>query len=72
MSINNSKLEQFNNSKPGPIMESWKYIFALEKRLQSTCNKADEYRKRLTALDSKKKKLVLNEKRPQIRLSEQV
>lgn len=50
-------IEPFNNAKPGPINESWKCIFALEKRIQTTCNKADDYCQKLTALGNKKREI---------------
>ena len=48
-------IEPFNNAKPGPINETWKLIFALEKRINSTCNKADDYRQKLSGLAIKKR-----------------
>ena len=50
-------IEPFNNAKPGPINESWKCIFALEKRIPTTCNKADDYCQKLTSLGNKKREI---------------
>ena len=50
-------IQPFSNQKPGPISETWKCIFALEKRLQYTCNTEDNFRRKLTEIDIRKREL---------------
>ena len=50
-------IQPFSNQKPGPIAETWKCIFALEKRLQYICNTEDNFRRKLTEIDIKKREL---------------
>lgn len=47
-------IQQFSKQKPGPISETWKCIFAMEKRLQYNCNTEDNFRRKLTELEIKK------------------
>ena len=62
-------IEPFNNAKPGPINESWKLIFALEKRINTTCNKADDYCQKLTALAIKKREIEKEESQIEVERS---